>query len=147
MSGARLEAVDGDCNGTFTTPGTSISQSNLFGEGGEVMPTTVETLESSVHDASTMLKAMGNPHRLIILCRLSEGPCSVGELEPVVGLSQSALSQHLARLRRDALVCTRRDAQTIFYSIADPKVATLIEVLCKLYPQGKAAMGQKLNQA
>jgi len=99
----------------------------------------IEQLEKNVRDASAMLKAMGNPHRLVVLCRLSEGECSVGELEPLVGLSQSALSQHLARLRRDQLVTTRRDAQTIFYSLADKKVATLIEVLCNMYPAGKAA--------
>ena len=89
-----------------------------------------------------MLKAMGNPHRLVILCRLSEGPCSVGELEPVIGLSQSALSQHLARLRRDKLVTTRRDAQTIIYSLTDKRAATLIDVLCNMYPGGKLAAGQ-----
>ncbi len=87
-----------------------------------------------------MLKAMGNPHRLIILCRLSEGECSVGELEPLVGLSQSALSQHLARLRRDQLVTTRRDAQMVFYSLANENAAILIEVLCNMYPTGNAAM-------
>lgn len=94
-----------------------------------------------------MLKAVGNPHRLIILCRLAEGPCSVGELEPIVGLSQSALSQHLARLRRDRVVSTRRDAQTIYYSISDERVATLIELLCEMYPDGKAAMRQKQKSA
>ncbi len=103
-------------------------------------------MEQNVRDASTMLKAMGNPHRLIILCRLSEGPCSVSELEPVVGLSQSALSQHLARLRRDNLVSTRREAQTIYYSIGDDKVATLIDVLCSMYPEGKAAMRLKPSE-
>jgi len=101
-------------------------------------------LIQSVRDVSDMLKAMGNPHRLIILCRLSEGPCSVSEMEPLVGLSQSALSQHLARLRRDRLVSTRRDAQTIYYSISDDKVSTLIEVLCKMYPEVKSALSQEL---
>lgn len=99
----------------------------------------------SVRAVSNMLKAMGNPHRLIILCRLSEGSCSVSEMEPLVGLSQSALSQHLSRLRRDRIVTTRRDAQTIYYSISDDKVSTLIEVLCKMYPEAKSALSQKFK--
>ena len=60
---------------------------------------------------------MGNPHRLKILCHLSRGEASVSELEEITGLSQSALSQHLARLRQEGLVKTRRHAQTIYYSL------------------------------
>ncbi|WNJ98105.1 metalloregulator ArsR/SmtB family transcription factor [Thalassospiraceae bacterium LMO-JJ14] len=67
--------------------------------------------------ASNVLKAMGNPHRLKILCHLSRGEASVSALEDVTGLSQSALSQHLARLRQEGLVKTRRHAQTIYYSL------------------------------
>lgn len=67
--------------------------------------------------ASAVLKAMGNAHRLKILCHLSRNEASVSELERVVGLSQSALSQHLAKLRQEKLVKTRRHAQTIYYSI------------------------------
>ncbi len=100
----------------------------------------IEHLEDNVRDASALLRAMGNPHRLIILCHLSQGEVSVGDLEPYVGLSQSALSQHLARLRRDDLVATRRDAQTIYYSLADENAATLIDVLCNMYLEGKTVM-------
>lgn len=67
--------------------------------------------------ASGVLKAMGNPHRLKILCHLSRAEASVSELEQLTGLSQSALSQHLAKLRQEGLVKTRRHAQTIFYSL------------------------------
>lgn len=67
--------------------------------------------------ASAVLKAMGNAHRLKILCHLSRIESSVSELEKVTGLSQSALSQHLARLRQEDLVKTRRHAQTIYYSL------------------------------
>ena len=74
----------------------------------------LEKLQSNARQASILLKAMSNEHRLLILCQLVEGEKSVGELVRLVGLSQSALSQHLARLRRDSLVCTRRDAQTIY---------------------------------
>ena len=83
--------------------------------------------------ASTLLKAMGNPHRLMILCRLAESEKGVGELERVIGLSQSALSQHLARLRRDDVVTTRRVAQTIYYSLAGPEARSIIATLYRLY--------------
>jgi DNA-binding transcriptional ArsR family regulator len=76
---------------------------------------------------------MGNPHRLMVLCRLIEGEKSVGELERLVGLSQSALSQHLARLRRDSLVKTRRSAQTIFYSLAGNEAIAILTTLHQLY--------------
>ena len=89
--------------------------------------------------ASALLKAMGNPHRLMILCRLAEGEKCVGELERVIGLSQSALSQHLARLRRDDVVATRRVAQTIYYSLAGPEARAVIATLYRLYCDSDAA--------
>ena len=76
---------------------------------------------------------MSNRHCLIILCQLWKGEKSVSELAPVVGLSQSALSQHLARLRRDKLVVTRRDAQSIYYSLAGDEAAAMIRALSALY--------------
>lgn len=76
---------------------------------------------------------MGNPHRLLVLCQLLHGEKSVGELERLVGLSQSALSQHLARLRRDSLVKTRRSAQTIYYSLAGNEAKAVIGTLYYLY--------------
>jgi len=92
-----------------------------------------DTLEQNALRASTLLKAMSNPHRLMILCQLATGEMRVGELEEVIGLSQSALSQHLARLRRDNLVKTRREAQTIFYSLVGPEARSVIETLYGLY--------------
>jgi DNA-binding transcriptional ArsR family regulator len=83
--------------------------------------------------ASKLLKAMSNRHRLTILCQLVQREMCVGELEAVVGLSQSALSQHLARLRRDALVKTRRAAQTIYYSLAGAEASAVIQTLYDLY--------------
>jgi ArsR family transcriptional regulator, virulence genes transcriptional regulator len=72
---------------------------------------------------------MGNERRLVILCHLSEREHSVTELCNLVGLSQSALSQHLAKLRRDDLVKTRRVAQTVYYSVASPEVAPILRSL------------------
>ena len=93
----------------------------------------LEAMEARARRASTLLKAMGNSHRLMILCRLAEGEKCVGELERVIGLSQSALSQHLARLRRDNVVTTRRMAQTIYYSLAGPEARSIISTLYHLY--------------
>lgn len=90
--------------------------------------------------ASRLLKAMGNERRLIVLCHLSEREHSVSELCRLVGLSQSALSQHLAKLRRDRLVKTRRSAQTVYYSVASPEVAPLLRSLSQLFaPAGGQA--------
>lgn len=80
-----------------------------------------------------MLRALSNEKRLMILCQLGEGELSVGQLLPLVGLSQSALSQHLAKLRDEALVSTRRDGTTVFYRIADPDVLKVIAVLAEIY--------------
>jgi ArsR family transcriptional regulator, virulence genes transcriptional regulator len=93
----------------------------------------LDVMEVRARRASALLKAMGNPHRLMILCRLAEGERCVGELERVIGLSQSALSQHLARLRRDDVVVTRRVAQTIYYSLAGPEARAVIATLYRLY--------------
>ncbi|MDQ8204420.1 metalloregulator ArsR/SmtB family transcription factor [Pelagicoccus sp. SDUM812003] len=79
------------------------------------------------------LKAMANPKRLAILCRLGEGEVSVNELATEVQLSQSALSQHLAKLREQALVSTRREQQTIYYRLDSPEIETIIATLRKLY--------------
>lgn len=86
--------------------------------------------------ASRLLKAMGNERRLTILCHLSQREHSVTELCRLVGLSQSALSQHLAKLRRDNLVRTRRAAQTVYYSVASPEVAPLLLSLSYLFGPG-----------
>ncbi len=83
--------------------------------------------------AASLLKAMANEHRLMILCRLGDSERSVGGLQADFDLSQSALSQHLAVLREQGLVATRREAQSIFYRIADPAAAKVIETLSAIY--------------
>ena len=88
---------------------------------------------NSLLQAADMLKLLSNPKRLAILCYLREGEMSVGELASVVDLSQSALSQHLAKLRELALVATRREQQTIYYSLSSGKTEAIIEVLHSLY--------------
>jgi ArsR family transcriptional regulator, virulence genes transcriptional regulator len=94
---------------------------------------TTKPLYDHIHRATTLLKALANEKRLQILGHLMEGERSVGELERMVDLSQSALSQHLARLRRDRLVRTRRHAQTIYYSLNGNEAVAIIEELSSLY--------------
>ncbi|HET7203866.1 MAG TPA: metalloregulator ArsR/SmtB family transcription factor [Steroidobacteraceae bacterium] len=84
-------------------------------------------------DAAHLLKALGNEQRLLILCNLLEGPLSVGELNERVELSQSALSQHLALLREAGMVETRRESQSIFYSLPPGPVTRVIAVLQEIY--------------
>ena len=96
-------------------------------------PRPVEHLEPRAVEAARLLKLLANEQRLTVLCRLSGEEMSVTELGAYVNLSQSALSQHLAKLRADGLVATRRDAQTIYYRLADPIAERLIGVLCELY--------------
>lgn len=79
--------------------------------------------------AARLLKALAHPARLLVLCRLVEGEASVSELQPLVGLSMSALSQHLAVLRDLNLVCTRRESQTIFYSLAPGPAVGVLDAL------------------
>jgi ArsR family transcriptional regulator, virulence genes transcriptional regulator len=86
-------------------------------------------LQAKAREAGALLKAMGNERRLLILCQLAGGEKSVGELEDAIDLSQSALSQHLARLRKDGLVRTRRNAQTIYYSIDSAAAAAVMKTL------------------
>nr|WP_034225442.1 metalloregulator ArsR/SmtB family transcription factor [Arenimonas donghaensis] len=86
-------------------------------------------MESASEAAAELLKAMANPQRLRVLCLLVEREMSVGEINALVPISQSALSQHLAVLRENNLVATRREAQTVFYSVADGTVHDVIEVL------------------
>lgn len=84
-------------------------------------------------DAAGLMKALGNESRLMILCVLAEGERSVGDLNTVVPLSQSALSQQLARLRQQGLVKTRRESQTIYYSLAEGPADRVIKLLHDIY--------------
>ena len=97
-------------------------------------------MQAHAADAAQLLKALGNEQRLLILCHLLDGELSVGELNQRVALSQSALSQHLALLRELGLVATRREAQTIRYSLPDGPVVRVMALLQEIYcPQGPGA--------
>ncbi|NQV81887.1 MAG: winged helix-turn-helix transcriptional regulator [Alphaproteobacteria bacterium] len=93
----------------------------------------IKKMERSAAQASALMRALGHEKRLLILCHLSGGELSVGELAGRVDLPQSPLSQHLARLRKDGLVDTRREAQTIYYRLNNPAAAKIVKTLYKTY--------------
>lgn len=108
----------------------------------------IQALPAKTEDAAGLLMLLANPHRLNILCNLLDGERSVSALEAVVGLSQSALSQHLARLRLAGIVTTRREAQTIYYSIADPRAGRILDVLAEIFcaPPPRRRRGAKTSR-
>ena len=109
----------------------------------------LKQLQTKAGAVEALLKAVANRNRLIILCELLKGERSVTALQSAVGLSQSALSQHLARLREDELVATRRESQAIHYSIASDRVSRLIGLLYELYcaPARKTTTKQPARNA
>lgn len=94
---------------------------------------SIRDLESRAGEAAELLKLLANDQRLIILCRLSDAEMSVSELGDYVDLTQSALSQHLGKLRAQGLVATRREGQNIYYRLANPTARKLVGALCDLY--------------
>lgn len=103
---------------------------------GQMVDMSANELKAHAAEATRVLKALANESRLMILCNLAGGEMTVGQLNSIVPLSQSALSQHLALLRRDGLVTTRRDAQTIRYSLVDGPASRVIELLHSIYCPG-----------
>lgn len=99
----------------------------------------VDAMETRAEEAARLLSALGQTKRLMVLCRLVDREMSVGALAEAVGLGQSALSQHLARLRDLGIVATRREAQTIYYRLASENARQLIGLLYDLYCSPEAA--------
>jgi ArsR family transcriptional regulator, virulence genes transcriptional regulator len=94
----------------------------------------LEMLAAQAATAARMLKLLGNENRLLILCSLAvHGEMKVGDIVDAVGLSQSALSQHLALLRADGLVAFRRESQTLYYRVSDPRAARILKLLKDIY--------------
>jgi DNA-binding transcriptional ArsR family regulator len=93
----------------------------------------LEQMVVSAQDASAFLKALAQESRLMILCILAEGEKSVGDLETLLAQRQSTVSQHLARLRLDGMVATRRDGQTIYYSLANEDVRVILQAVYQVF--------------
>jgi DNA-binding transcriptional ArsR family regulator len=101
-------------------------------------PIDLVTFEANAAAVAALLRALGNQRRLMIMCKLAEhGEMTVGDLAGQVALSQSALSQHLAKLRDENLVAFRREAQSAWYRIADPRCEDLMATLYRLYCSDK----------
>lgn len=93
----------------------------------------LEQMKRSADRASALMKTLGHRGRLMILCQLAAGEKSVGELSQLLDIPQSPLSQHLSRMRQEDLVTTRRDAQTVYYSLISGEAGEIIECLYGLY--------------
>ncbi len=93
------------------------------------MKIDADAMRDAAGEASELLKALSNQHRLLILCRLIDGEKSVGQLAEFLGIRDSTVSQHLALLRRDRLIAGRRDGQTIWYRIESDVARRVVEVL------------------
>lgn len=106
------------------------------------MPTRIDSFMSKARGASELLKALSHETRLLILCILSSGEKTVGEIEAILGLQQAVVSQQLARLRLEQLVKTRRDGRSIYYSIANPNVTEVVAVLYRLYCEPDEVAGE-----
>jgi DNA-binding transcriptional ArsR family regulator len=113
---------------------------SILTESGICEPSSpaAELMESRADEAARLLSALGQTKRLMVLCHLIDREMSVGALAESVGLGQSALSQHLARLRDLGIVATRREAQTIYYRLASDNARRLIGLLYELYCSGDA---------
>ena len=97
------------------------------------MKIQVNDMLAAADEASGLLKALANRHRLIIVCQLTEKERSVGELAVLLKIRDSTVSQHLALLRKDGLVTARREGQTIWYSIGSPQARELVRTLYRVY--------------
>lgn len=93
----------------------------------------IDAMEAQANKASSVLGALSNEKRLVILCQLVDGERSVNDLTELLGAPQSTISQHLGVLRREGLVQTRRDAQTLYYSLAGNEARAILETLQALY--------------
>ena len=93
----------------------------------------VSELAASAQAAARLMKLLASEQRLLLLCRLIEGEASVGDLAAHAKLAHSAASQHLGKMRAEGLVATRRDAQTIYYRLADPAAVRVLDTLCEIY--------------
>jgi DNA-binding transcriptional ArsR family regulator len=111
--------------------------------GGVRLAIDPEELGAHAESAAALLRAMSGRSRLLVLCNLVEGERSVGELQRIVGLSQSALSQHLAVLRRSKLVETRREMQTIYYRLSGGAATAVLETLHGIYCAPSGGGGAK----
>lgn len=107
----------------------------------------ISELETNAGEASAFLKALSHPKRLLVLCNLVDDEVTSGELAERLGISHPNLSQHLAKLKSENLVATRRTATTIYYRVADPRISEIINVLYEMFcaPNAKSVTGSSMG--
>jgi ArsR family transcriptional regulator len=131
--GGIVKASDGSRHGA----GWSIEVIQYIDRYNVGMPGTpaldAQFMRAAAGEAVAALKALGNPERLLLLCQMSQGEVSVGDLEALLDIHQPTLSQQLGVLRREGMVATRREGKKVFYRIADPRLLALLRALYKLY--------------
>lgn len=103
------------------------------GVDGEAGGIELEAMTRNATLAAQFLRCIANPHRLMVLCHLTHGEASVGQLERELGIRQAHLSQQLARLRHDGLVTTRRDSRTIYYALGSPAARDVVGLVYTLF--------------
>ena len=116
-----VTGIETDMNKTALLPSGSGDNDNI------------DAMMDSAKEATDFLKALAHEGRLMILCRLVEGECSVAEFEAMLSARQAAVSQQLTRLRLEGLVKTRRDGKTMYYSIADERVSAMVGHIYKMF--------------
>jgi ArsR family transcriptional regulator len=109
----------------------SLAEARKIEEAGGV--SMQDRMADAASEAATMLKALSNPSRLLLLCQLVEGERSVGELEDALNLSQAYVSQQLARLRAEGIVAATREGRTVRYRLADSRIAPVIRTIYEQY--------------
>lgn len=114
-------------------PASAADELNMFADTSVRM--SFEEMQENAANATGLLKSMANETRLLILCQLTHGERSVSELLDIIPLGQSALSQHLAILRRERLVTARREGQLVYYALSSVEVTAIIETLYRLFCQ------------
>lgn len=107
-----------------------LDKSNIM---GSMKTISIHQMQENASAAESLLKSLANSYRLMVLCHLVNGEMSVGELEKKVGLSQSSLSQHLAKLREQNIVSFRKDGTTVFYQIKDKNALLILENLYAIF--------------
>ncbi len=90
-------------------------------------------MQKKAEEVAEFMKCFANPHRLIILCHLAQGEKSVSTLMELTGIAQTSMSQHLSKLKSENLIEYRRDHRTLYYSISDPNVMTVMNSLYEIY--------------
>lgn len=124
------------------------SAKNLIANGANALPQLDLTwMRNQAGQVVSLLKVIGNPDRLLLLCQMLQGEYAVGELEEILDIHQPTLSQQLGVLRKEGLVSTRRDGKYIYYKVSHPHVQVILETLNALYCGAGAQTPQKRGKA